>query len=84
MKKKLTWKKKTIDDCDFWIAKGPLGWEFSVELTNNGLYNAFIYFGSGDDIPLCQHLDGFDSLDNAKKYCQTWLFNLIVELNKWL
>jgi hypothetical protein len=85
MKKKLKWKKKIIDDCSFWIAEGPVGWEFSVELDdNNKLYDVFVYFGSGDDIPLSHHLNGFKSLNEAKKHCQTWLFNLIIELNKWL
>jgi hypothetical protein len=83
MKKKLNWKKKKVEDFQYWVAKGPLGWEFSIELNENG-YEAFVYFGSGDDVPLCQHIGGFKFLNEVKKYCQTWLFNLIVELNKWL
>lgn len=82
MKKKLKWKKKQFDDFQYWMAEGPVGWEFTIECDDT--YEVFVYFGSGDDVPLCQHLDGFKSLKEAKEYCQTWLFNLIRELNKWL
>ena len=83
MKKKLRWNKRQVEDFEYWIAKGPLNWEFSID-NNNGIYEAYVYFGSGDDVPLCKQIGGFKSLNEAKKYCQTWVFNLIVELNKWL
>lgn len=83
MKKKLKWKKKQLEDFEYWVAEGPVGWEFTIELVHNK-YQLFVYFGSGDDVPLCEHLSGFKTLNEAKKHSETWLFNLIIELNKWL
>lgn len=83
MKKKLKWKKKRCEDFEYWMAEGPVGWEFTIE-ENDGRYELYVYFGSGDDSPLCEHMFECKSLKDAKKQCEKWLFNMIVELNKWL
>jgi len=83
--KKLIWKKKKFgSDMTVWVAiVKTVGWEFTIEQTFNGLYESYLWYGQGDDIRLLPNGQFSKSLDDAKKVCNDWLHDLIVNINKW-
>jgi|LakMenE01Jun11ns_1017448.scaffolds.fasta_scaffold9747204_4 hypothetical protein len=84
--KKLTWKKKKIYDLTIWVAEvKSVDWQFSIEEIGDGKYQAFVYFGTGDDQPILPHgAYIIDSLKEAQRICNDWLHNTIIGLNKWI
>jgi|688.fasta_scaffold1832480_1 hypothetical protein len=83
--KKLIWKKKQYDGLIIWMADvKPVGWQFSIEQIEKQKYQAFIYYGSGEDQPLLRSDIYLTSLQEAKEICNNWLHNTILGLNKWI
>jgi hypothetical protein len=83
--KKLTWKKKKYDDFAFWMAEiKSVGWQFSIEEVDKAKYQAFIYYGTGDDQPILPYGTYLTSLKEAQKVCNDWLHSTIIGLNKWI
>jgi hypothetical protein len=81
--KKLTWKKKKYDDFTFWMADiKSTGWQFSIEQLTKGEYQAHIYYGHGEDYPIAPII--FYDLKEAQNFCNEWLHNTIINLNKWI
>lgn len=83
--KKLTWKKKKFgSDAIFWTAQvKTVGWEFSIEKNKNGNYEPFIYYGTGEDVPLLFKGQFCTSLKSAQDMCNQWLHDFIVNINRW-
>jgi hypothetical protein len=83
--KKLTWKKKKYDDLTLWMAEiKSIGWQFSIEQIAKNKYQAYIYYGHGEDCPILPSGVIFNSLKEAQKVCNDWLHNIIINLNKWI
>jgi hypothetical protein len=81
--KKLFWKKKKYDDLTFWMAEiKSVGWQFSIEEVAEGEYQAHIYYGHGEDYPICPVI--FYSLKEAQNFCNEWIHDTIINLNKWI
>ena len=81
--KKLTWKKKKYDDLTFWMAEiKSTGWQFSIEQIAKGEYRAYIYYGHGEDYPIAPIV--FYDLKEAQDFCNNWLHDTIINLNKWI
>jgi hypothetical protein len=81
--KKLTWKKKKYDDLTFWMAEiKSTGWQFSIEQIAKGEYQAYIYYGHGEDYPIAPIV--FYDLKEAQDFCNKWLHDTIINLNKWI
>lgn len=83
--KKLIWKKRQYDDLTIWMADiKTIGWQFSIEKINENKYQAFIYYGAGEDQSLLRSDIYLTSLQEAKEICNNWLHNTIIGLNKWI
>ena len=61
-----------------------IGWEFSIEEAHEGKYQAFVYYGTGEDEPILPYRTYMTSLKEAQKACNDWLYNIIINLNKWI
>jgi hypothetical protein len=84
--KKLTWKKQLYGkDMTVWTAMvKTVGWEFTIEQADGGDFEPYLWYGQGDDIRLLPNGQFSKSLDDAKNICNTWIHDLIINLNKWI
>jgi Tfp pilus assembly protein PilP len=83
--KRLTWEKKQYDDLTIWMAEvKTVGWQFSIEKIKEKKYEAFIYYGHGEDHPIFPQGVYLTCLAEAQRVCNDWLHNTIVGLNKWI
>jgi hypothetical protein len=83
--KTLTWKKKQFDDLTIWMAEvKTVGWEFSIEKLDDGKYEAFVYYGRGEDHSILPNGVYLTSLKEAQTVCNNWLESTILGLNKWI
>ena len=83
--KKLNWKKYQYEDLTFWMAEiKSIGWQFSIEQVTKDQYQAYIYYGHGEDHPILPSGVIFYDLKEAQNFCNKWLHDTIINLNKWI
>lgn len=84
--KKLTWSgKKQYDEFSIWTSEvKTVGWQFTIEKIDENKYEAFVYYGRGEDYSILPYGVYLTSLKEAQKICNEWLHNIIIGLNKWI
>lgn len=84
MKNKLKWKKLDFDNSIIiWVSElKSLGWHLSIAKETTHGYEAFIYYGNGEDIPMFGNGHYFSTLPVAKMACEKWLKDLISLIKK--
>ena len=57
-----------------------VGWEFSIEKIKEKKYEAFVYYGHGEDHPILPEGVYLPCLAEAQRVCNEWLQNTILNL----